>query len=486
MEDNANTATIATRDLRISNSVYHNLPELIKPVVLKYTNLERDYFFSALLVALGSIMYKSVIYYRKKYNPLNLYFLGIGNTGRGKGAVKDILEVLSHVDSYIKLKNNEAIKKHMSDMKESIGQDDTSKSKKPKNPYKIKKFVTGSISHVRLIEYLSTNRFEILNLFGTEADSVSKMFKTEWGNFSSLLREAFHQDLIADDKKGEDRSIEVHYPLLSMILTGTPDQLKNLIKEIENGLFNRIIYMIDLESAEMDDPSPNAPNADTSEYLEELSKSILLLNKKLKEINGIHVKLTTKQWQLITKILKVYEKNTNYSAKLEGNITRLGLILVKFCSILTILRNFDHILKIKSLSPSGYNFSNVTDYVDVFSDNEEIELEKIRQSKIPPVPTHEYECINMDFISALKLARTYLNNAEAIISLYEKTALFFSDREEKLYSSLSHKFSKKEAHERGFKLGIPPRTIESFLTKWVGLKLIKRITKGQYQKLNIE
>ena len=78
----------------------------------------------------------------------------------------------------------------------------------------------------------------------SEADTLSKMFSQEWGDFSDVLRKAFHGERLSLSRDSDDEFMEIESPKLSVVLSGTRNQITPLLKSRENGLFSRFIYVI--------------------------------------------------------------------------------------------------------------------------------------------------------------------------------------------------------------------------------------------------
>ena len=73
----------------------------------------------------------------------------------------------------------------------------------------------------------------------SEADTVSTAIGTEFGNWSDTLRKAFDHDRLSYNRRTDREYQEVSRSYLSVLLSGTPAQVKPLIPTAENGLFSR-------------------------------------------------------------------------------------------------------------------------------------------------------------------------------------------------------------------------------------------------------
>ena len=78
----------------------------------------------------------------------------------------------------------------------------------------------------------------------SEADTLSIMMNNDWSNFNDVLRKCFHHEPLSIARKVEDIFVEISEPKLSVIISGTPGQLKPLLKSKENGLFSRFLISL--------------------------------------------------------------------------------------------------------------------------------------------------------------------------------------------------------------------------------------------------
>jgi hypothetical protein len=90
----------------------------------------------------------------------------------------------------------------------------------------------------------------------TEADTMSSTKKQDWGDYSSIMRAAFHHEKISVSRKTNNEFIEVNEPRLAITLTGTPAQAPKLIASAEDGLFSRFLFYAYKNEIEWQDPSP--------------------------------------------------------------------------------------------------------------------------------------------------------------------------------------------------------------------------------------
>jgi len=205
-------------------------------------------------------------------------------------------------------------------------------------------------------------------------------FKNEWGSYGNVILKAFQHEPIEAGRMEDKRStieIEIEKPKLSVCLSGTPNQVNELIKGTENGLFSRILFY-----NFRNEGRPSFKNVfrrtgviNLTEYFDSVSNLVMELRSKVLELPKISIKLTESQeerhQQFFDKMLgKVFDL---FGDESTGTVIRLGLIQFRFAMLLTVIRKF-----------------------------EKGEL------------AEEMECEDIDFETSLKLSEIYLEHALSV------------------------------------------------------------------------
>ena len=102
-------------------------------------------------------------------------------------------------------------------------------------------YIPGNASVAALLECIKDNGGKGV-IMETEADTLTSSTEQSWGDFSHLLRQAFHHEAVLLARK--EGKVRIDEPKLSIVLTGTSGQLKRLVKSTENGLFSRFIFYV--------------------------------------------------------------------------------------------------------------------------------------------------------------------------------------------------------------------------------------------------
>ena len=76
----------------------------------------------------------------------------------------------------------------------------------------------------------------------TEADMVSNSIASDYGHWSEVIRSSFDHDPLSYNRRTDREYRELRHSHLSVLISGTPGQVKPLIPSSENGLFSRQMF----------------------------------------------------------------------------------------------------------------------------------------------------------------------------------------------------------------------------------------------------
>lgn len=199
-------------------------------------------------------------------------------------------------------------------------------------------------------------------IFESEIDAINNAKKTDWGDYSEVLRKAFeHEPVSLIRMKG---TLYLERPSLSLVLAGTPGQFTKLIPSAENGLMSRVaLYAQDHSGNWMcQRPSEEAPVQE--EHFEEVSKRILRLYEMLRgRSTDLQFTLSDEQWQAREELMKaLHDECEEHNYPLDV-VRRNGVIQFRLAMILAVLRAFetgDDLSTLRGLHPSREDFEAAT------------------------------------------------------------------------------------------------------------------------------
>ena len=435
----------------IPDEVYEALPHLLKEGARAFTDKrKRDVFFTGAISILSGCLPKVTgIYFNERVFP-HLYTFIIAPAASGKGVLKNAKRLADKYHQQILKQSQDAKKIHENEMSDFKQLERTRKKGEPAPekpqppPFKIV-FIPADCSQARMVEHLQANDGKGI-ICETEADTMSGAKKQDWGDYSPILRSAFHHEKISISRKTGNEYVEINDPCLAVALSGTPSQAPKLISSAEDGLFSRFLFYAYKNNIEWQDPSPSSNTIVYNDHFDALSGHVLNLISLLEQSPTI-IELKPSQWHTInTEFPKMLVEVVTFTSEdAAGVVFRLGLILYRICMILSALRKFEN-------------------------------------GEAEPVIT----CTDEDFNTALLIVQTYLQHSLLMFNNLPKqneTMQFHSgDGKRKFFEALPQEFTRKEATELGTKFKLSARTVDDILKSCIGVTLTK-IKAGSYQRI---
>lgn len=422
----------------LPDHLFEKLPEDLKAITQNYEGRERDMILLPCLGVMSCCLPNYYGVYDGDDVTANLYVMIIAPPASGKGVIKNSLDLISRIDEEIRkrsLKEIDKVKK--ANKKESVNS--------PLPPIEHKIF-PGNITSADFYQHLENSKHGAL-ILESEADTISNMLKSDFGNYSDILRKAFHHETLSISRKIEKLYCRIIKPKLSMVISGTPDQLQPLIKSRDNGLFSRfILYNFDEVSS-----FKNVFEKNDKNYVNDFQK----LEQKLFEFYGFYrkdgrqilFKLDKDQEEYFIKIFSnindKYEQS--FDKNFLPNIRRHALICYRLMMIISLLRNIDNLIKSKE--------GNAV----VKCENSDIDLSVELIKCLIDHCYHSY---------------VTLGGATNSTTLQDKTFL----------KKLGSNFTSQEAYEIGKSLGIKKRVVIDKIRQFQDKNLISRVKKGHFKK----
>ncbi len=260
----------------IPDEVYEALPHILKEGARAFTDKrKRDVFFTgAISIISGCLPKVTGIYFNERVYP-HLYTFIIAPAASGKGVLKNAKRLGDKYHQKILLQSRDAQKIYESELaeykrlefKKNKGEPAPEKPQPP--PFKIV-FIPADCSQARMVEHLQANDGQGI-ICETEADTMSGAKKQDWGDYSPILRSAFHHEKISISRKTGNEYVEINEPRLAVALSGTPAQAPRLISSAEDGLFSRFLFYAFKNNIEWQDPFPKSNTIVYNDHFEALS-----------------------------------------------------------------------------------------------------------------------------------------------------------------------------------------------------------------------
>ncbi|UKK73080.1 DUF3987 domain-containing protein [Segatella bryantii] len=446
--------------------LHHDEPEKCDAMILGALNV-----ISGLMGgANGTPEHRSGVYGiydgRRVYAPLyNIIYSGAGN---GKGNLMFNKELAYQVKKEMRSAYDAEKSKYDQAMAEWESKSKKDRGDAPREPVYRDPFVPGNSSSSAVYRALDANGGWGL-MFETEADTVSSMIDSDYGNYSDLMRKAHHHETLSMNRVTEKVHIDIDEPRLSIFLTCTPGQLPSLFPSFENGLGSRFLfYNLPDEEVSFHDVFAlrESPLEDT---YKQLGDKLLPLYHALQSRadHPIQFMLSAAQQR---EFLRTYQQLLVEQYGMQGKgirafVFRIALESFRYAMILTTLRR---------LSEWAASFGPSTDH-EIFRDDENALI-----------------CDDRDFRTVKTIVGCLVNHTARVYAVMAKEddnpfALHgkkLSADERRLYKALPEgDFPTADAIDTAKHLQISQRTAQRMLSRFCNVyRIIDPVKRGVYNK----
>ena len=453
-------------------------PELLQRI-MSYgsTDAQNDVMLLEALTALGSCMerYVRCPYGGKLQSPCMQSFI-IALPASGKSALSSIRLLVDPIHDQLRAEWAEEIKayKKAKAAYEAMGKE-RSKIDAPQIPANKMFLIAGNNTGTGILQ-------NIMDANGTgficesEADTLSTAIGSDYGHWSDTLRKAFDHDRLSYNRRTDQEYREVKKSYLSVLLSGTPAQVKPLIPSTENGLFSRQLFYYmhgiwtwinQFESGEND--------------LEAIFTSIGLEWKKqldLMKTHGLHtLRLTDEQKQEFNALFAdlFFRSGLANDNEMSSSIARLAVNTCRIMAEVAMIRALE--------CDQPYQFKNSS--IHLLTPDKEIATDNIKDGIIT---RWDVTITAEDFHAVLELVTPLYRHATHILSFLPSTEVKHranADRDA-LFEMMGNQFTRTQLLEQAEKMKIKPNTALSWLNRLIkkGL-LIHTDDKGIYTRTHV-
>ena len=429
--------------------VKDQLPRFLKDVVAHAeSDQEADALLASAITVLSACFSNVYGIYDGRVVYPNLYFFLVGKASSGKGRIALCLKLVEKIQDYKENLAKLALEDYKREMRNYHASRETTTP--PNNPPMISFTIPANSSKSVLYNILKSND-GIGLIFDTESDNASSNFNLEYGNYSSILREAYHNEPLSIARVKNLEIINIRTPRLSVVLSGTPDQIVSLIPSAENGLFSRFMfYQIDLKAVWRD---VFRQTVSLDGHFKNLGEQIFGLYNDVQALKKVEFRLTPEQKNQFNSFFEDCQEECSFifGDDIIASVRRMGLMAFRISMVLTILR--------------------------ILEDGEISNVQK---------------CSDDDFNTALTMAKTILSHSARIYGLLPVrhvvsiSNLEIEAKQQLFYDNLPNKFDRKTFISVAEQLGISLSTAERIIKYFCDSGSIVRYDRGHYQKLVAE
>ena len=427
-------------------SLYPQLPEILKQIISEATSdSEKDMLLLGSLGVISACLPNIYGIYGGHKVYTNLYVFISAGASAGKGKLNYCKQLVNPI--HIELRKEA---KHLSGRYEmELAQYNSKKTKdksleKPIKPAEKMLFIPANSSSTGAYQLLAENDGVGL-IFETEGDTLALAFKSDYGNYSDGFRKGFHHEAISYFRRADKEYVDIAFPRLSAVLSGTPNQIHALIPSAENGLLSRFIFYIIEIVDKWNNVFEKSRSKGLKEHFDQLGNDFYELYRHLKESPEIQINLTANQEIEFNKFFE--ELQTEYMVlhgeEFVATIRRLALITFRFCMILSALR--------------------IMDTGDFGS---------------------EQNCDEQDFKSALSMASVLIKHSEKVFTELPQVGKRSprKNKKDKFLESLPEEFNRKNYLELASKQGIPAKTADGYIKSFCDSEILSKDKHDHYIK----
>ena len=435
-------------------SIYQNLPGILaKATATMNIRQEKDLVLIGSIVTLTSVLLPfRTIFHGRTIFP-NMFLFVPGPAGSGKGRLDFCYRLVKpiHNDKRELWQLAQEEYRQELDRYRALSKKEKANTVSPTKPPITLLRVPANCSATSFAEAMADNGNMLM--FETEGDTVVNTFKSDYGNYSDNFRKAFAHEEFGYLRRGNDNEEkEVQNPRLSVVLSGTPEQVKSLIPNAENGLLSRFIfYCMSATDEWLDGFAGYDADNPLEKVFDELGAEVQRFYRRLESRKEIWFHLSFIQQQkfndyFTTEKQKMKELNGDlYNASTH----RLSWGLLRIAMTLTALRMMD----------SG----EIPDKIECSDADFGIALSIIRT--ISAHNDYIFNVLNDGIAEEVKVSETYSTAARSA-----------------LLSLLPAQFSSEDLKATAVKIGKSVRTVQRQIRRAIGSGQVRELGKGSYQK----
>ena len=436
-------------------TIYNDLPIILERATgTMNIRQEKDLVLIGSIATISSILLPfRTIYHGRTIFP-NMFLFVPGPAGSGKGRLDFCYRLVRpiHQDKRdLWLLAQEEYKQEL-DRYRALSKKEKANATSPVKPPITLLRVPANCSATSFAEAMADNGNMLM--FETEGDTVVNTFKSDYGNYSDNFRKAFAHEEFGYLRRGNDsEEKEVQNPRLSVVLSGTPEQVKSLIPNAENGLLSRFIfYCMSATDEWLDGFSGYDTDNPLEKVFDDLGAEIENFYQHLTKISEVWFTLSIVQQQRFN---DYFAGEKQRMKELNGDLYnasthRLSWACLRIAMILTALRCMDRGTVPEKIECSDADFNIALSIIRTVSEHND----------------YIFNVLNEGITEDVKVSETYSSAARHV-----------------LLNNLPDRFSSEDMQALSVKLGKSIRTIQRQVRRAIQNGQVKELAKGRYEQV---
>ena len=436
-------------------TIYNDLPIILERATgTMNIRQEKDLVLIGSIATISSILLPfRTIYHGRTIFP-NMFLFVPGPAGSGKGRLDFCYRLVRpiHQDKRdLWLLAQEEYKQEL-DRYRALSKKEKANATSPVKPPITLLRVPANCSATSFAEAMADNGNMLM--FETEGDTVVNTFKSDYGNYSDNFRKAFAHEEFGYLRRGNDsEEKDVQNPRLSVVLSGTPEQVKSLIPNAENGLLSRFIfYCMSATDEWLDGFSGYDTDNPLEKVFDDLGAEIENFYQHLTQISEVWFTLSIVQQQRFN---DYFAGEKQRMKELNGDLYnasthRLSWACLRIAMVLTALRCMDRGSVPEKIECSDADFNIALSIIRTVSEHND----------------YIFNVLNEGITEDVKVSETYSSAARHV-----------------LLNNLPDRFSSEDMQALSVKLGKSIRTIQRQVRRAIQNGQVKELAKGRYEQV---
>jgi len=444
-----------------SQTVREQLPDILKRVVAdSVSDVDADLLILGSLTVFSACLPNVYGLYDRREVFSNLFLYVTARASAGKGRLSLCRHLVAPIHRELREQYRKSMEKYKQDQLQYVLNKKKGEATEPQEPPFLTLFIPANSTATVVYQTLSQNDGVGL-LFETEGDTLANAFNSDLGNYSDGFRKAFHHETISYLRKKDREYVEITKPKFSAILSGTPQQVFNLIPSAENGLFSRFIFYVMPTEIVWHDMFSADSDTTADDLFKEIGRDFCQFHKML-SAQYIRFTLTTDQQRQFNVFFT--QTQEEYAAlfgdDIIASVRRLGLILFRFAMILTVLRQMDDgAFPLPSGNEEGHR------------------------------PESILVCADADFATALAMVKVLLQHSAAVFQTLPRHDFYkprghrnTNDRRQAFFAALPDVFDRAAYLKAAASLSVSEKTAERYISDLCKAGLLEHPAIDNYKK----
>ena len=433
------------------------------------TRAQQDIMLLGAVTVLGASMNSHVrcAYGGKMISPSLQTFI-VALPASGKGVLSLVRLLVEPIHDEIRLHTAEAMKQYRKEKGayDSLGKE-RSQATPPALPPDRMFLISGNNTGTGILQNIMDSE-GIGLICESEADTISTAIGSEHGHWSDTMRKAFDHDRLSYNRRTDREYREVKRSYLSVLLSGTPAQVKPLIPTAENGLFSRQLFYY-MPAIHKWQNQFDRQDTDLETVFTGLG---MQWREQLKRITAgglFTLRLTPEQKELFNNLFAnlFIRSHLANGSEMASSVARLAINICRIMQVVAMLRvlESDDIARSPHLTPDK----------DISGDN----------LKDGIITRWDMTILPSDFSSVLELTESLYRHATHILSFLPGTEISRRSNADRdaLLQSMEREFTRSAFLLQAEATGIKPGTASTWLKRLVKHGMIESVDgKGTYRK----